>query len=51
MAQSVEHPTLNMGSGRDLVVVGSSVMSGSPLTVEPARDALSPSLSASPQNK
>ena len=31
-AQSVEHPTLGFGSGCDLRVMGSSPMSGSPLS-------------------
>ena len=34
MAQSVKHPTLDFGSGHDVMVVGSSPMSGSALTVE-----------------
>ena len=33
MAQSVKHPTLDFGSGHDLMVVGSSPASGSVLTV------------------
>ena len=36
VAQSVKHPTLDIGSGRDLTVV----------SVEPAWDSLSPSVSA-----
>ena len=46
MAQSVKHSTLDLGSGHDLRVVGSSPMSGSVLSVESAWDSLSPSPSA-----
>ena len=41
MAQSVECPSLDVGSGHDPRVVGSSPMSGSALSTEPARDSLS----------
>ena len=46
MAQSVECPTLDFGSGHGLTVVRLSSMSGSMLSVEPAWDSFSPSLSA-----
>ena len=36
VAQSVEHLTLDLGSGHDPRVVGSSPTLGSTLTVEPA---------------
>ena len=36
MDQSVEHPTLDFGSGHDSRVVGLSPISGSALSVEPA---------------
>ena len=36
VAQSVECPTLDSGSGHDPRVVGSSPRLGSPLSVEPA---------------
>ena len=36
VAQSVEHPTLDFGSGHDLRLVKSSPMLGSALSVEPA---------------
>ena len=36
VAQSVKHLTLDVGSVRDLMVVGSSPMSGSVLSMEPA---------------
>ena len=49
MAQHVERPTLDLGSGRDLVVVGLSPMSGSALGVDPAWDSLSPSPAAPTQ--
>ena len=45
MAQSVKHLTLDFGSGRDLMVVSSSPKSCPTLSVEPAWDSLSPSLS------
>ena len=48
MAQSVEHPTLDFGSGHDLRVLGSSPTSNSMLSGESAPDSLSSSLSASP---
>ena len=35
-APLVDHPTLDLGSGHDLRVVGSSVTLGSALSVEPA---------------
>ena len=41
MAQSVEHPTLDFGSGQDPRVVGSDSVSGSVLSVKPAWDFLS----------
>ena len=44
MVQSVQHLTLDFSSGRDLKVVGSSLMSGSELSVESASDSLSLSL-------
>ena len=51
MVQSVERPSLDFGSGRDPpMVVGSNPMSGSVLSMEPAWDSLSLSLSLS-QNK
>ena len=40
--------TLDLSSGLDLEVVGSSPMLGSMLSVEPAWDSLSPSISALP---
>ena len=45
MAQLVEFLTLDFGSGHDPRAVGSSPMSGSALSREPAEDSLSPSLS------
>ena len=36
VAQSVKHPTLDLGSGHDLMVVRLSCVSGSMLSVEPA---------------
>ena len=48
MAQSVELLTLDLGSGHDPGVVGSSPVSGSALSVEPAYDFLSLSLCPSP---
>ena len=41
MAQSVECPTLDFGSGHDPRVVGSSPTSGSVLSVEPTLDSVS----------
>ena len=41
MAQLVEHPTLDFGSGCDPRVKGLSPMLGSTLSVEPAWDSLS----------
>ena len=35
MTQSVKRPTLDFGSGHDLMVVRSSLMSGSALGTEP----------------
>jgi len=46
VAQSVECPTLNFSSGRNLRVVGSSPKSGSVLSMESAADSLSPSTPA-----
>ena len=43
MAQSVECPTLDVGSGHDPRVVGSSPVWGSTLSMETAWDSLSPS--------
>ena len=43
---SVEDPTLDVGSGHDPRVVGSSPTSGSALSVDPVRDSLSLSPSA-----
>ena len=48
MAQSVECPILDFGSGHDPLVRGSSPVSGSVLSMEPAWDSLSPLLSAPP---
>ena len=48
VAQSVECPTLAFGSGHDLTVVSSSPESGSVLSVEPAWDSFSLSLSSPP---
>ena len=48
MAQSVEHLTLDFGSGHDPRVMGSSPASGSELSVKPALDFLSRSLCPSP---
>ena len=48
IAQSVEHPTLDFGSGHDLSVVGSSPKWGFVLRVEPAWDSLSLSFCSSP---
>ena len=46
MAQLVERPTLDFGSGHDLVVRGTEPFIGlCPDGVEPAWDSLSPSLS------
>ena len=44
MDQLVEHQTLDIGSGRDLAVMGLSPAWGSELSVEPGWDSLSPSL-------
>ena len=44
MAQPVEQLTLDVGSGHDPRVVGSSPTLGSALSVEPALDSLSPPL-------
>ena len=41
MAQSVEGPTFDFGSGRDLGVTGPSPISGSTLSRETACDSLS----------
>ena len=46
-AQLVERPTLDFGSGHNPRVVGGSPVSGSMLSVEPAWNFLSPSLSLS----
>ena len=43
MAQLVKPPTLDFGSGRDLQVVGSSLVSGYALIVESACPSLLPS--------
>ena len=52
MAQLVKCPTFDIGSGHDLMVVGSSPVSGSTSSVEPAWDSLSPTLPLPPsQNK
>ena len=49
MAQSVEHPTLGFGSGRDLTVCEFEPQVGLRAdNAEPAWDFLSPSLSAPP---
>ena len=48
MALSVKRPTLDLGSGRDLTSVRLSSASDSVLSVEPASDSPSPSLSALP---
>ena len=48
MAQSVKHLTLGIGSGPDLAVVRSSPELGFLLSMEPAWDSLSPSLSLCP---
>ena len=45
MAQSVEHPTLDVDANHDLTVVRLSLASGSVLGVEPAWDSFSSSLS------
>ena len=45
VAQSVEHLTLNFGSGHDRWVVGESPKAGSMLTVQSLLGILSPSLS------
>ena len=47
MAQLVEHPTFDLGSGHDPRVVGWGPVSGSVLSVESAKDSLSLSLSLS----
>ena len=47
MAHLVERPTLDLGSGHGLTVVGSSPVLGSALSVEPLWDTLSLSLSLS----
>lgn len=47
MAQSVKHPIPDFGSGHNLRVVRSSPASGSTLSMEPAWDFLSPSLTPS----
>ena len=46
MAQFIEHPTLDFGSGHDLRVVRLNLLLGSMLSMEPAWDSLSPSLCA-----
>ena len=47
MAQAVEHPTLDVGSGRDLTVAGIEPRGGLRAnSKEPAWDSLSPSFSA-----
>ena len=48
MARPVERLTLDFDSVHDGTVVGSGPTSGSPLSVEPAWDSLSPSVSAPP---
>ena len=48
MAQSVKRLTLDISSGRDLEVAGSKPASGWVLSVGPAWDSLSLSLSAPP---
>ena len=48
MAQSVEHPALDFGSGRDLGVVSSRPSSGSTLSAESALNSFSPSPSVLP---
>ena len=48
MVQLVKHPTLDFGSGHDLMVLRLSPVSGSTLGVELGEDFLSHSLSASP---
>ena len=50
VAQSVDCPTLDFGSGHDPRVVGSSPKLGSGLSVEPAWDSLSLLLLSSPKN-
>ena len=47
MAQSVEHWTVDFGSGHDLTVCEFDPTSGSALTAQPAWDSLSSSLSLS----
>ena len=47
MAQLVKHPTLDFSSGHDILVVRSSPTPGSMLSVEPAWDSLSASLTVS----
>ena len=42
MAQSLDHPTLDLGSGHDPRIVGSSPTLGSTLSKKPAWDSLSP---------
>ena len=49
VAQSVEYPTPDFGSGHYLMVMRLSPASGSVLSVEPAWDSPSPSLFAPPQ--
>ena len=49
MAQSLKHPTLNFGSGHDLMVYKFKPLIGLCTdSVEPALDSLSPSLPAPP---
>ena len=52
MARSVKRPTLDFGSGHDLMVQEFEPHGGlCPDSVEPAWDSLSPSLSALPPQK
>jgi len=51
VAQSVEHPTFDFGSGHDLRVLGSSPESGPMLSTEFAWLSLSPSASPTQINK
>ena len=48
VARLVKHLTLDFGSGHDVTLVGLGPTSGSVLSVKPASDPLSPSLSAPP---
>ena len=48
MAQSVKHPTPDFGSGYDLTVLRSSLLSVPALSEESAQDSLSSSNSAPP---